>query len=137
MEADTRAQEETDQKAYDEEMSSSEIEKSRRAKENEMKSQEKKRMVERMEEQKKSKKHFSAELEAVEQYLKDLEPACVDGDSSYEDRKKARTKEIEAIKKAEGILQDAFKEKAKEEEKKEEDKFMLTEIKKVGFLHSH
>jgi len=43
MEADTRAQEETDQKAYDEEMSSSEIEKARRAKENEMKSQEKKK----------------------------------------------------------------------------------------------
>merc|ERR1712062_881894 len=58
MEADTRAQEETDQKAYDEEMSSSEIEKSRRAKENEMKSAEKKRMVEKMGELKKKKKHF-------------------------------------------------------------------------------
>merc|ERR1712079_619796 len=103
MEADTRAQEETDQKAYDEEISSSEIEKARRAKENEMKTSEKKRLTEKMEELKKSKKHFSNELGAVEQYLKDLEPACVDGDSSYEDRKKARTKEIEAIKKAEGI----------------------------------
>merc|ERR1719468_1298171 len=133
MEADTRAQEETEQKAYDEEMSSSEIEKARRTKENEMKSQEKKRMVEKMEQLKKSKKHFSAELEAVNQYLKDLEPACVDGDSSYEDRKKARSKEIEALKKAESILQDAFKEKAKEDE----NKFMLAQLKKTaGFLHS-
>jgi len=138
MEADTRAQEETDQKAYDEEMSSSEIEKSRRAKENEMKSQEKKRMVEKMEQLKKSKKHFSAELEAVEQYLKDLEPACIDGDSSYEDRKKARSKEIEALKKAEGILQDAFKEQAEEEKKEEEKKLMFAQLKKTsGFLHSH
>jgi len=133
MEADTRAQEETDQKAYDEEMSSSEIEKARRAKENEMKSQEKKRMVEKMEQLKKSNKHFSAELEAVNQYLKDLEPACVEGDSTYEDRKKARAKEIEALKKAESILQDAFKEKAKEEE----NKFMLPQLQKTaGFLHS-
>merc|ERR1712062_144374 len=109
-------------------------EKARRAKENEMKSQEKKRMVEKMEQLKKSKKHFSAELEAVEQYLKDLEPACVEGDSTYEDRKKARAKEIEALKKAEGILQDAFKEKAKD---KDEKKFMLTQVKKTsGFLHS-
>jgi len=92
-------------------------------------------MVEKMEEQKKKKKHFSNELEAVNQYLKDLEPACVDGDSSYEDRKKARSKEIDALKKAEGILQDAFK--AKEEEKKKE-KFMLTQLKTTsGFLHSH
>merc|ERR1719150_1218495 len=114
MEADTRAQEETDQKAYDEEMSSSEIEKARRAKENEMKTSEKKRLTEKMEELKKSKKHFSNELEAVNQYLKDLEPACMDGDSSYEDRKKARNKEIEALRKAQDILQDAFKAKPKD-----------------------
>jgi len=114
MEADTRAQEETDQKAYDEEISSSEIEKARRAKENEMKTSEKKRLTEKMEELKKSKKHFSNELEAVNQYLKDLEPACMDGDSSYEDRKKARNKEIEALRKAQDILQDAFKAKPKD-----------------------
>lgn len=130
MEADTRAQEETDQKAYDEEMSSSEIEKSRRAKENEMKSLEKKRMTEKMEQLKKTKKHVSAELEAVNQYLKDLEPACVEGDSTYEDRKKARQKEIDALKQAQGILQDAFKEKPKES--------MLNQLEKpAGFLQSH
>merc|ERR1719215_846932 len=51
---------------------------------NEMKSAEKKRMVEKMGELKKKKKHFSAELEAVEQYLKDLKPACVYGGDQKE-----------------------------------------------------
>jgi len=137
MEADTRAQEATDQQAYDKEMSSSKIEKARRATENEMKSAEKKRMVEDMEQKKKSKKHVSAELEAVSQYLADLKPACITGDSSYEDRKKAREKEIDALRKAQDILQDAFK--AKPEEKKEEKKkSLLTQLKKTSsFLHSH
>jgi len=136
MEAETRAQEETDQSAYDEQMSSSEIEKARRAKENEMKSQEKKRLAERMEQLKKSKKHIDAELKALGQYLKDLEAACVKGDSTYEDRKKARAKEIEALKKTEGMLENAFKEKAKDEEEKKK-KNMLTQLNKTaGFLHS-
>lgn len=53
MEADTRAQEATDQQAYDKEMSSSKIEKARRATENDMKSAEKKRLVEDLEQKKK------------------------------------------------------------------------------------
>merc|ERR1719194_134959 len=57
-------------------------------------------------------KHTSSELDAVEQYLKDLQPACGDGDSSYEDRKKARADEIEALRKAQTILEDAFRAKA-------------------------
>merc|ERR1719284_2261392 len=56
-----------------------------------------------------SKKHLTTELDAVNQYLKDLEPACVSGDSSYEDRKKARSDEIEALRKSQNILADAFK----------------------------
>jgi len=34
----------------------------------------------------------------------------VDGDSTYEDRKAARTKEIDALHKAQDILAEAFKE---------------------------
>ena len=51
--------------------------------------------------------------------MKDLEHGCVDGDSTYEDRKAARAKEIEALGKAQIILRDAFKdaEKPKEEKK--------------------
>merc|ERR1719412_1489627 len=111
MEADTKAQESTDENEYQEEMKTSEIEKARRAKESEMKEQEKKRMLDQVDSWEKSLKHTSDELEAVEQYMKDLKPACVDGDSTYEDRKKARTAEIDALKKAQVILADYKKEK--------------------------
>merc|ERR1719188_1389796 len=109
MEADTRAQEATDQHAYDEQMSKSTIDKARRAKESEMKGNEKKGVSDRLTETLKRKKHLVGELEAVNQYLKDLEPACVTGDSTYEDRKAARAQEIEALHEAQAILQDAFK----------------------------
>merc|ERR1719410_1903857 len=111
MEADTKAQESTDENEYQEEMKTSEIEKARRAKESEMKEQEKKRMLDQVDSWEKSLKHTSDELEAVKQYQKDLKPACVDGDSTYEDRKKARTEEIDALKKAQVILADYKKEK--------------------------
>jgi len=55
---------------------------------------------------------------AVVQYLKDLEHGCVDGDSTYEDRKAARAKEIEALGKAQIILRDAFKDAEKPKEEK-------------------
>merc|ERR1719387_2736384 len=96
MEADTKAQEAADQEAYDKEMQDCSIEKARRSKEIEMKNAESKRLTDKVESLEKQKKHTSDELSAVNQYLKDLEPACVSGDSTYEDRKAARTKEIEA-----------------------------------------
>lgn len=109
MEADTRAQEASDQEAFDEDMQENDIEKAKRSKEEEMKSNEKKRLVDKVASLTKNKKHVSDELEATEQYEKDLQPACVEGDSSYEDRKSARTQEIEALRTAQGILADAFK----------------------------
>merc|ERR1719263_2767219 len=109
MEADTKAQEATDQETYDQEMQDCSIEKARRSKEIEMKTQESKRLEDKIESLEKTKKHVSDELFAVNQYLKDLEPACVTGDSTYEDRKAARAKEIEALRQARVILRDAFK----------------------------
>jgi len=109
MEADTRAQEASDQEAYDEDMQENDIEKAKRSKEEEMKTNEKKRLVDKVGSLTKKKKHTSDELEATEQYEKDLQPACVEGDSSYEDRKAARTQEIEALRTAQNILADAFK----------------------------
>jgi len=109
MEADTRAQEASDQEAFDEDMQENDIEKAKRSKEEEMKTNEKKRLVDKVGSLTKNKKHVSDELEATEQYEKDLQPACVEGDSSYEDRKAARTQEIDALKTAQGILADAFK----------------------------
>jgi len=110
MEADTRAQEASDQEAFDEDMQKNDIEKAKRSKEEEMKTNEKKRLVDKVGSLTKKKKHTSDELEATEQYEKDLQPACVEGDSSYEDRKAARTQEIEALRTAQNILADAFKE---------------------------
>merc|ERR1711967_121140 len=97
MEADTKAQEASDQDAYDSDMQEHDIEKAKRSKESEMKSTEKNR------------KHVSDEHEATVQYQKDLQPACVEGDSTYEDRKAARTDEIEALHNAQNILEEAFK----------------------------
>jgi len=110
MEADTRAQESQDQEMYDEDTQSHAIEKAKRAKEGEMKTNEKKRLVSKINSLTKTKKHVSDELEATQIYLNDLQPACVDGDSTYEDRKAARTKEIDALHKAQDILAEAFKE---------------------------
>merc|ERR1719298_53635 len=111
MEADTKAQEAQDQKEYEESMKANEIEKSGREQEVSMKTQEKARRNDKIAQLNSQKKNVEAELEKTEQYLEDLKPACVNGDSSYEDRKAARAKEIEALKKAQITLQDAFKEK--------------------------
>merc|ERR1719183_2663655 len=92
-------------------MKSNEIEKARRLQEVEMKKAEKARRVDKITSLSSQKKATNAELEKTDQYLVDLKPACVDGDSSYEDRKAARTKEIGALKKAKQTLADAFKEK--------------------------
>merc|ERR1719409_1546607 len=72
MEADTRAQEAMDQKAYEEDMKECTIEKARRTKESEMKSAERKRLTDKIDAMTKSKKATAGELEATEQYLKDL-----------------------------------------------------------------
>jgi len=107
MEADTLASEAMDKKMYDEEMSKCEIEKAKRAKEAEMKTDEKKRLTDKVASYAKSLKHTTSELEAVEQYSKDLSPACLEGSSTYEDRKAARSAEIEALKEAQVILEEA------------------------------
>jgi len=112
MEADSKAQESTDEKTYQETMQANEIEKARRRQEAEMKGNEKKRRIAEVSDLTKEKKQVSDELEATNQYMTDLKPACVTGDSSYEDRKKARAKEIEALQMAQVILRDAFKEKS-------------------------
>jgi len=109
MEADTKSQEEIDQKNYQEETKEAGIELARLRKKIEMKGQEKHRLLDRIAAFEKSKKHTTAQLEAVEQYLKDLAPACLEGDSTYEDRKAARSAEISALKEAQVILADAFK----------------------------
>jgi len=111
MQADTEAQEATDEKNFQDAIQDNDIEKSRRATETEMKSAEKKRFVEKQTELDGKRKHIADELEQTLQYQKDLQPACVEGDSSYEERKAARSQEVEALHQAQSILEDAFKEK--------------------------
>merc|ERR1719238_897921 len=104
MEAETKAQEAEDQKEFEESMKASTIEKAERSKESEVKNAERGRQVNKLDATKKQRKHTSDELEAVNQYYKDLGPACYEGDSTYEDRKAARDDEIEALKSAEKTL---------------------------------
>merc|ERR1719326_2810566 len=72
MEADTNAQEESDQKYFEEDMKNSKIEKARHLKEAEMKTEEKKRLADKVTQMEAQHKHVSDEKEATEQYLKDL-----------------------------------------------------------------
>merc|ERR1719473_1629152 len=102
MEADAKVTDETDQKEYEQDMAAKKIEVDETTTDTQMK----------MESTAATLKHTSSELDAVEQYLKDLEPACGTGDSSYDDRKKARADEIEALRKAQTILEEAFRAKA-------------------------
>jgi len=109
MEADTRAQEASDQATYEENMKENKISQAERESEVQTKSAEKARQVEIIASLSAAKKHTSDELEQVELYLHDLIPACVAGDSTYDERKAARAEETAALQKAQVILGDAFK----------------------------
>jgi len=113
MEAETTAQEQSDQKLFEETMKETATEKARRTKESEMKTLEKKQLVEKIASLADKEKHESKEHAAVTQYLADLQHACVEGDSTYEERKAARSKEIAALKEAQIILKDTYNSKFK------------------------
>jgi len=109
MEAETKANEESDEADYKKQKEEAEVEREKRTKEVEMKSQEKEDLIEKSKSLEKKKKGVEGELYSLEQYMKDLEPACISGDSTYEDRKKARADEVDALKSARKTLKDAFK----------------------------
>merc|ERR1719160_272436 len=117
MEADTTAAEEANQKEYDEMVTTESVNKAEKEQMITDKSREKARLLDKISTWTGKHKHVVAELEAVVQYLKDLIPACGDAEEAdqnkedYEDRKQARTDEIEALRKAQTILEEAFKEK--------------------------
>merc|ERR1719388_197681 len=112
MEADAKVADETDQKDYEQDMAAKKVELAETATDTQMKTEKKDSLQQEMDEAAGTLKSEQGQLDAVEQYLKDLEPACGTGDSSYEDRKKARADEIEALRKAQTILTDAFRQKA-------------------------
>merc|ERR1719197_2413283 len=73
MEADAKVQDETDQKDYETDMAAKKVELSETATDTQMKTQKKDSVQEKMEGAAATLKSTSAELDAVEQYLKDLE----------------------------------------------------------------
>jgi len=112
MEADAKVQDETDQQNYEKDMQAKKISLEETKQDTQMKTTKKDSLQEKMEGLQGQLKHTTSEFDAVVQYLKDLQPACGEGDSSYEDRKKARSDEITALRKAQTILEDAFRAKA-------------------------
>jgi len=108
MEADAKVADNTDQKNFDTDMADTKTNMEEVKMDSEMKGSKKDALQEKLEGMATELKHTSSEFDAVKQYLKDLEPACGSGDSSFEDRKQARTDEVEALKKAQTILEEAF-----------------------------
>ena len=60
-----------------------------------MKTQEKSQRADKISSLNGQKKNTEAELEKTDQYLEDLKPACMYGDSSYDDRKAARASAVQ------------------------------------------
>jgi len=111
MEADAKSADVTDEKNFDQDMAAKKIDLETTRQDTQMKTQKRTSQQEKMEGLAGQKKSETAEHDAVDQYLKDLEPACGTGDSSYGDRKQARSDEITALRKAQGILTEAFRAK--------------------------
>merc|ERR1719405_177740 len=86
MEAGARADETTQQEEYDTWLTGAQIDKSQKMKDSEMKEARKGRLSEKLEAKTGDHSHVTKELEATVQYEKDLQHACVDGDSTYADR---------------------------------------------------
>merc|ERR1719172_231756 len=112
MEADAKVADETDQKDFEADMNAKKIEVDEANTDIQMKTSKKTSLEAELEGKAAQLKSTSSELDAVEQYLKDLEPACGTGDSSYDDRKKARADETDALRQAQTILEEAFRAKA-------------------------
>jgi len=111
MESDAKLQDATDQKSYDKDMASKKVEIADVTSDTQMKESKKQSLQEKLDAASAKLKHLTSENDAVLQYLKDLKPACAPGEGSYEDRKQARTDEITALRKAQTILEDAFRAK--------------------------
>lgn len=109
MEGEAAAQDETDQKEYDADMTDNQTASAELKKDSEMKTARAAELDAEHTALSQQHKHTSNELEAVVQYLKDLQPACHEGDSTYDDRKASRAKELDALREAQVILRDAFK----------------------------
>merc|ERR1719182_586221 len=112
METGAKADEAEQSDEYEKWMTDTKIAIAEKQQDTQMKEARKERQSEKLVSKTDDFNHNKKELEATVQYEADLQHACVDGDSTYEDRKAARTKEIEALKEAQDILEKAFDEPA-------------------------
>merc|ERR1719333_600494 len=112
METNAKADETEQSDEFEKWLTDTKIAISEKEKDTEMKEARMERQKEKLVNKTDDFSHNKKELEATVQYEADLQHACVDGDSTYEDRKAARTKEIEALKEAQDILEKAFDEPA-------------------------
>lgn len=111
MAADAKAQDVTDQREYDVDMAAKKQEVAEKEMDSRMKKQKVGSLQEKLDGMAPQLKATKSEKAAIVTYLKDLEPACGTGDSSFEDRKKARLSEIEALRTAQNTLEEAFRAK--------------------------
>jgi hypothetical protein len=108
MESAAKAEETRDQDEYDEWLTAAQGDKASKTKDTEMKASRKERLQEKLAGKSTDLDHTVKELDSTKKYAADLQHACVDGDSTYAERKAARTQEIAALREAETILDDAF-----------------------------
>jgi len=107
MEAEARADETSQHDEFDEWLTTATVNTAEKKTGSEMKSARRETMKETLQGKTTDNDHNNKELGATTQYLADLQHACVDGDSSYAERKAARTQEIEVLRQAQGILDSA------------------------------
>merc|ERR1719269_374431 len=107
-ESQAQADETTQDSEYQQDITDESIDKAQEQKDSQMMTAKKDRLTEKLEAKTADHDHTSKELAATSQYWADLQKACVDGDSTYAERKAARTQETEALREAQKILEEAF-----------------------------
>merc|ERR1719387_1444086 len=87
MEADARAQDASDQKTYEEDKAAKQVQINEVTLDTRAKGEKQDNLKESTAAAAQKLKVTADELNSVKQYMKDLEPACGEGDSSFEDRR--------------------------------------------------
>merc|ERR1712137_77289 len=104
LEAETKAAEEQAQKEYDEFMTDSEVDKTKKSTDIEHKTAKKQDEEQALTTKKSDLEGTQKELDAALAYFDKLKPSCVDAGVSYEDRVARRKEEIESLQEALKIL---------------------------------
>eukprot|EP00933_Yihiella_yeosuensis_P064857 TRINITY_DN683_c0_g1_i1.p1 TRINITY_DN683_c0_g1~~TRINITY_DN683_c0_g1_i1.p1 ORF type:complete len:706 (-),score=255.10 TRINITY_DN683_c0_g1_i1:105-2222(-) len=115
MQADTEAQEDEDQAAYEKTLQENKVEKARLETQVELQSEEKTRHKNDLELFKEKKDTTDRELAAVQGYLNQISETCAGYEKpeegkkgKYEERKAARTEELESLDKVIKVIKEAF-----------------------------